>query len=123
MNDRVWVEVLMAYADDLNRGEVVREYYLEQIPDQSCGLKALLHLTERVKQALVPVQPSPTFVKDLAQQLVITNNRRVECPGRRHWREIFIGAAAVGSALSVIGLVAYLLRSRVQVKTQVASTG
>ncbi len=123
MTDKALAQVLMAHADDLNREAADREFYLRRIPDRRAELEVLLHLTEQIKQTLVSVQPSPTFVQDLARQLAVTDNSRVERPLQDHRREIFIGAAAVGSALSVIGLVAYLVRSRIQVKTQVASTG
>lgn len=113
----------MAYADDLNRGGGDREFYLRQIPDQCTEPEVLLQLTERIRQTLVPVQPSPTFVKDLARQLAVNDNGMAKLSIQDHWREIFIGVAAVGSALSVIGLVAYLLRNRMQVKTPVASIG
>ena len=120
---RMLAEVLMAYADDLNKGPVNREVYLGRVPDQRGELETMLRLTEQIKQALVPVQPSPAFVRSLARRLAVAGDEETMPPMRNHWREIFIGAAAVGSALSVIGLVAYLVRSRVQMKAQVASTG
>lgn len=124
MTDKVLAEVLMAYADDLNnKGMVERETYLSQVPDQRDELEALLRLTERIKQALVPVRPLPTFVKNLTRQWATADRGKTARTARGHRREIFIGAAAVGSALSVIGLVTYLIRSRAQIKTQVASTG
>jgi len=123
MAGKALVEALLAYADDLNRGMAHRETYLSQVPDQRDELEALLRLTERLKQALVPVRPSATFVETLAQQWVVADGEKVMQMVRAHRREIFIGAAAVGSALSVIGLVAYLVRSRGQVKTPIASTG
>ena len=123
MADKVLVETLMAYADDLNQGMVDREIYLSQVPDRRYELEALLRLTDRLKQALVPVRPSATFVKSLARQWVRADCGEMPRTTRDYRRGIFLGAAAVGSALSVIGLVAYLVRNREQVKTQVASTG
>jgi hypothetical protein len=123
MSSKTLVEALAAYADDLNRRMVDREIYLRQYPDQRDELEALLHLTERLKQALVPVQPSAAFVKSLARQLTAVDGGKVMQAIRGHRREIFIGAAAIGSALSVIGLVAYLVRNRGQVETPVASAG
>jgi hypothetical protein len=121
MNDKEVAEVLMAYADDLNRGAVDREKYLERVSGHGDELEALLHLTERLKRTLVPIRPSLTFVNNLARQLAFSGGGEAEYKARGHRREIFIGAAAIGSALSVIGLVAYLIRNRMQVKTQVAS--
>jgi hypothetical protein len=123
MSDKALVEALMAYADDLNSGTVDREVYLRQVPDRRDELEALLHLTDRLKEALVPVRPSATFVKNLAKRWVKADREKSVRTARGHWREIFIGAAAVGSALSVIGLVAYLVRNRERVEAQVASTG
>lgn len=123
MAGKVLVETLIAYADDLNQGLVDREIYLRQVPDRRGELEALLRLTDRLKQALVPVRPSATFVKSLARQWVRADRGEMARTARDYRREIFLGAAAVGSALSVIGLVAYLVRNRGQVKTQVASTG
>jgi hypothetical protein len=121
MNDKEIAEVLMAYADDLNRGAVDRGKYLERVSGHGDELEALLHLAERLKRTLVPIRPSLTFVNDLARQLAFSGSGEAEHAARGHRREIFIGAAAIGSALSVIGLVAYLVRNRMQVKTQVAS--
>lgn len=123
MADKVLADILVAYADSLNRGVANREPYLKQVPSQRHEVEALLRLTEQIKRALVPVRPSPVFVKNLARQLVAADNKNMVQLMRSHRRGVFIGVAAVGSALSVLGLVAYLVRSRTQVKAQVASTG
>lgn len=125
MSDKALAEALMSYADDLNQGQVDRQVYLEKVSGRDEELETLLHLTEQIKRALVPVYPSPTFVKNLARQLAAVDDKNVARLGlmRGHRREVFIGAAALGSALSVLGLVAYLVRSRMQVKARVASTG
>ncbi len=123
MFDRTLAEVLMAYADELNRGTGQREGHVNQFPDRRADLEALLRLTERIKKALVPVRPSPTFVTNLARQLVTVDMSKMARAARNYRRVIFIGAAAVGSALSVIGLITYLVRNRTHVKTQIASTG
>ena len=123
MKDKLLAEVLTAYTDDLNKGIASRKVYLTGGAEKQDELQALLYLTERLKRALVPVQPSVTFVQNLGRQLVSIGHGKMTRVVRDHWREIFFGAAAVGSAISVIGLVAYLVRSRAQVKTQVASTG
>ncbi len=123
MKDKRLAQVLAVYADDLTRGLSNREAYLRQISDRSGELEALLNITERIQQTLVPVQPSAAFVKDLARQLTDIGSRKVEGAVRDHWQGLFIGVAAIGSALSVIGLVAYLVRNRGQVKPQVISMG
>ena len=121
MTGKVLTEVLMAYADDLNKGAGKREIYLEQVPGPRDELEVLLDLTERLGRALVPVRPSLAFVNSLARHLAVGDGGKVGRSARGLRRGIFIGAAAVGSVLSVIGLVAYLVRNRMQVGTQVVS--
>lgn len=123
MKDKRLTQALAVYADDLNRGLSNREACLRQFPDRSGELEAWLDITEQIQQALVPVQPSTAFVKDLARQLTDIGGRTVEGAVRDRWQGLFIGVAAIGSALSVIGLVAYLVRNRGQVKPQVISMG
>jgi len=123
MTDMTVAEVLTAYTDDLNRGTAKREVYLGQVAAKQDELRALLDLAEQLKWILVPIQPSPVFVANLARQLSAASAGRVTHALRDHWREIVLGAAAVGSALSVVGLVAYLVRQRGQVKAPIASTG
>jgi hypothetical protein len=123
MTDKLLAEVLTAYTDDLNRGIASREIYLAQETEKQDELQALLYLAERLKRTLVSVQPSAKFVQNLGCQLAAIGHGKTMRVVRDHWREIFVGAAAVGSAISVIGLVAYLVRNRAQVKTPIASTG
>lgn len=123
MRDKVLTEILAAYADDLNRGKADWEIYPSQVPHQREELDVLLRLTERIKQALVPVQPSPMFVKNLVRQLIVGDKREAVRPTRGYRREMVIGAAAVGSVLSVIGILAYLVKSRTQMKARVVSMG
>ncbi len=120
MNDNTLMEVLAAYADDLNNGRADRETCLRQFSGRHEELKTLLHLAEQVKQVLVPVEPSPTFVQKLLRQLVVADGQE---QARSYRREVVIGAAAVGSVLSVIGIVAYLLRNRTEMKVQATSAG
>ena len=123
MADMTVAEVLTAYTDNLNRGTAKREVYLRQGAGKQDELRTLLDLAEQLKWVLVPIKPSPVFVANLARQLGAASAGRVTHAFRDHWREIVFGAAAVGSALSVIGLVAYLVRNRGQAKAPIASTG
>lgn len=75
-------------------------------------LTALMALAERVKAALTPVRPTPAFVEALGRELAQTEAPAVEVlPTRR--RPWIIGAAAVGSALSFLGLFHLLRGGRV----------
>ena len=125
MADKVLTEILAAHADALSQKRVNRDMYLRQVSNskQHEELESLLRLTEQLERTLVPVQPSPAFVKNLIRQLVVTSDKELARPARGYRRWMFIGAAAVGSLLSVVGIVAYLLRNRMQVKTQITSAG
>jgi hypothetical protein len=115
MSDKVVVEVLAAHADHLMGDGPESEDYLKLFPDYRAELKPLLRIAERVRAALVPVRPSPAFEAGLKQDLIEAaiqraeereNKKRVSFIRRRG---VLIGAAAIGSVLSVAGIVAALL--------------
>jgi len=73
---------------------------------------------------LKPVEPSPEFCRSLYDDLLVAAHRRLDegAPqlAGRHTKQILIRAAAVGWAVSVVGAIAYLVRSRANVKAQPA---
>lgn len=83
----------------------------------SVEMAALLHLARKLKQYLTPVEPSPEFRQTLHTTLVNAASARELHEtehgswSSQHKREILIGAA-VGSALSIAGVVAFVLRGR-----------
>ena len=115
MSDNVVVEVLAAHADHLMDDGPESENYLNLFPAYRAELTPLLGIAERVKAALVPVTPSPAFEAGLKQDLLEAAIQRAEEKEekkrvsflRRRW--VLIGAAVVGSALSVAGIIAALL--------------
>jgi hypothetical protein len=115
MSDNVVVEVLAAHADQLVGNGADGEDYLNLFPTYRAELEPLLQIAERVKAVLVAVEPAPTFEAGLRQDLMAAAIRRAEEQEKQRRifrlrrRGILIGAAAVGSALSVAGLVAALL--------------
>jgi hypothetical protein len=66
----------------------------------------LLELAKAIKRVLVPVQPSPLFRAQLQQQLVQGQLPRE----RRRYRTVWLGAAIIGSLLSLAGLLFIILR-------------
>jgi hypothetical protein len=72
---------------------------------------ALWSLAERVRTSLIPIEPSSAFVDELRRSLTQTAAPMVEVfsPWRYSW---IIGATAVGSALSLLGLLQLLRGSR-----------
>ncbi|GAB4535773.1 MAG: hypothetical protein Kow0063_20410 [Anaerolineae bacterium] len=115
MSENVIVEVLSAHADHLIRGEADSQDYLNLLPDHRAGLAPLLRIAEQVKTVLVPVEASPAFEAGLKQDLLAAAIQRAEERRDRkrisilRRRGVLIGAAAVGSVLSVAGIIAALL--------------
>jgi len=115
MSDNVVVEVLAAHADHLMGNGAESEEYLNLFPAYRAELTPLLGIAERVKAALVPVSPSTAFEAGLKQDLMAAAIKRAEGKEKKtrglllRRRGVLIGAAAVGSALSVAGIVAALL--------------
>jgi hypothetical protein len=74
--------------------------------------KAILSMVDRVRDTLVPIQPSPRFVRELGYRLVDTAGRGQQSLLRRYRKAIVIGVAAAGSLASAAGVAAVLLRQR-----------
>ena len=70
---------------------------------------------ERLQQSIRPVQPSTRFVRSLGKELVNSAQRQVVLAQRTR-RGVLIGAAAVGSLVSIasiVGAIVYVIsRSR-----------
>lgn len=112
----VVTEVLAAHADYLIGNEADGEDYLNLFPDHRTELAPLLRIAERVRAVLVPVTASASFETGLKQDLLAAAIQRAEEESKKkrspllRRRAILIGAAAIGSALSVAGIVVALLR-------------
>lgn len=113
MNERTTREILAAHAEQLNAGLSGPAAYPAMNSDQLLTLEPLLQLAEQLYHALTPVSPSPAFVRKLGQELALAAARSQLSIIERYRREILMAAAALGSALSVLGLVLfYLFRQR-----------
>lgn len=111
-------EILAAQADRLIAGETHTEDYLVLFPELRSELAPLLQLACEVAAALKPVRPQAAYRSDLHQALVRAGHNQplpdasglLNLPEiRRDW---VWGAAAVGSAVSVMGVIAYFWRAR-----------
>jgi len=113
MAEKVLIEILASHADQLIKGGAREGDYLCREE-----LGPLLTVAEKVKRALVPVEPAPAFRRRLRKGLLAAAHQRLaRQPADRGLalgsrRGILIGAAALGSAVSVVGVIAYLVRSR-----------
>ena len=129
MADREWIEILATHADKLNAGTNEEAAYLATLPEHQDTLQPLLSLARKVKDALAPVEPDSAFCENLRLSLLAaarqrsasrlsprakgsTKSQRPLHLFRRRRKEILIGAAAVGSVVSVAGIVAYWIHTR-----------
>ncbi len=125
MEEKVLAEILAAHADQLKKGQGKGSDYLAMFPEYREKLKPLLETAEKVKEVLELVEPAPAFCQSLHDDLLAAGRRRlvegVPQLARSPGRQILIRAAALGSAVSVAGAIAYLIRSRAAAETQTAS--
>jgi hypothetical protein len=90
-------------------------------------VQGLLDLAEQVSAILVPVSPSANYRRRLHGELLLEAQRLEMEPESnllwQHRKEIIIGAAAVGSVASVVGVaVAVALRLRHLRTTNIAAS-
>ena len=125
MEDKVLTEILAAHANQLWESQGKGSDYLTMFPDYQDKLRPLLETAEKIKEVLEPMEPAPAFCQRLEEDLLAASHRKlaegVPQLGRRHTKQILIGAAAVGWAVSVVGAIAYFVRSRATAKAQPAS--
>jgi hypothetical protein len=120
MEQRSFVELLAVCSEQLDPRTIDRIEAPELSPQECQELGTLLRLAGRVKEALAPVHPSPSFKgklrADLAEMARYRKSRNVvlEVPSRP--RELLIGAA-IGSAVALAGGIAYLIRVRSQARS------
>jgi hypothetical protein len=112
MKEKVLKEVLALQANGLNAGEEDLRTYLTMVPGQQRDLESLMTLAARVKKALLPVEPSPAFVQGLRRSLMAMARRKQPGGSLSVRRGLLIGAATLGSALSVAGIIAYVVYAR-----------
>ena len=105
-------EILMTHAEGLLAEEDRTDSILQSFPAEAAQLRPLLTLARLVKCALVPVAPEPAFVYTLQAQLA-----KAEVAPAASWREFsrrrlgWVGAA-IGSLLSVAGLILWVRHTR-----------
>lgn len=69
--------------------------------------EVLRGLMQSMRDTLVPVEPSPNFVRDLGQSLTLMASQRHVPFRQRYARAIMFGLAAAGSVVSVVSVGAY----------------
>ena len=107
MNRKRAAEVLAAHANRLigRPGGLGQAHMTDQERDQ---MTDLFRLAERLWKSMPSVRPPQAFVRSLKRELVADAGRQATLPKRAR-RSILIGAAAVGSVLSVASLVGVIV--------------
>jgi hypothetical protein len=108
-------EALLGHPQSLLQADVTDEEQYELAP--------LFALAEQLRQSMSPVQPSAAFVRSLGKELANSAQYQVAA-SKRMRRGVLIGAATVGSLVSiasVVGAIIYLIsrfrgRSHAQVQ-------
>jgi hypothetical protein len=127
MDEKRLAEVSAAHAEGLiGYPEAMQQIHITD--EEHSRLAALFELAERLQQSMQPVQPSAAFVRSLGKELVASAKRQITLTKRLR-RGALIGAAALGSLLSiasVVGAIVFVvarLRARAQTRAIHASTG
>ena len=120
MNARRAAEVLSAHAEAM-AGRLGAMQQTRPTEAEISQLASLFQLAEQLQQTMQPVRPSAAFVQNLGKELVDGAQRQVALTKRLR-RAVLIGAAAVGSLLSiasVIGAIVFVVvrwRDRTQTR-------
>jgi hypothetical protein len=69
--------------------------------------ESLRHLMQNMRETLVPIEPSPNFVRDLGRSLTLLAGQQPLSFRQRYGRVIVFGLAAAGSVVSVVSVGAY----------------
>ncbi len=69
--------------------------------------ESLRRLMQDMRETLVPIEPSPNFVRDLGRSLTALASQRPVSFRQRYGRVIVFGLAAAGSVVSVVSVGAY----------------
>jgi hypothetical protein len=117
-------DTLLAYADQLICSPARR-------PTPAAGLDAalagLIDLVDLLHDTLQPVRPRSAYRERLRHRLLMAAQEQQTEPPLSPWRQhrvgLLIGAAALGSAMSVAGVIAYLLRNRANHRDAQAASG
>jgi hypothetical protein len=122
MEEKLLAEILAAHASELNKGRRRKEAYLSLFTAYRDQLEPLLGLAEQVKGLLAPQTPSAAFHRALRQDLMKAARQvaaeRTRRPTRSLKPTLLWGAAALGSALSLAGLMALFRHFRPRARVQ-----
>ncbi len=127
MNKKRAAEALSIHADRLI-DKPQGKHQIDLTGAERTQLTPLFQLAEQLHQSASPIQPSPAFVRSLGRELAGSAKRQITLTKRLR-KTVLIGAAAVGSLVSiasVVGAVVFIVvrwRERMQERAIQATTG
>jgi hypothetical protein len=92
--------------------EAALEAWLAEVFEVPAEPPAMRVLVGNVRETLVPIEPSPDFVRNLGCALAQTASQRQQPLRRRYRRAVWFGLAAAGSVASIVGVTAYMVHQR-----------
>lgn len=119
MKNRKMRDLLDKHARSLIKGVNEDESLLARYPDDAEELRSLFQLASALKAALVPVKTPEPFKPELKQQLASITPSEITINDSSLKQRRWIVVAAAGSALSVLGIVLYIVR-RIRAASQTA---
>jgi len=126
MNEQRMITALAAHADKLT-GRLEAMQQVSVTDEEHNQLASLFQLAEQLHQSMPPIQPSAAFVRSLGRELMEQTGRQFAL--KKRWRRaMVIGAASVGSLVSIASLVGAIvfvikqLRARAQTQALQAQT-
>jgi len=126
MNKKRAAEALSIHADRLI-GKPQSKRQINLTDAERNQLTPLFQLAERLQQSASPMQPSPAFVRSLGKELAGSAKHQITLTKRLR-KTVLIGAAAVGSLVSiasVVGAIVFMIvrwRERMQTRAIQATT-
>jgi hypothetical protein len=114
MDEKSLADILAAHADALSRGIDEEEVLAHYSDEERKRLESLLSVSRLLRAALVPVEPSAAFMRDLGETLSQRALDQGRSIARRTRQTMLLVMAALGWAISMVGIVAFLLRRRMR---------
>jgi hypothetical protein len=118
MEEERVINILAAHADEITDHPGAMQQ-ANVTDEESSELISFFELAQQLEQNLQPIQPSAAFVRSLGKELMEQAKHQMAVRERRR-RTMVIGAATVGSIVSiasVVGAIVYvIIRSRTRAR-------
>lgn len=124
MDRRLIAEILATHADRLIQGQKAKAREILSLFSEDHNLEPLLEVAEEVKETMAPVKPPLGFRQDLEMKLLAeaqeTLGPQKPAPGLAKSGLLFLLALLGSLLISIVGVIAYILRGRKPRRPQTA---